>query len=196
MTSESDSSGIPETYLTKAKQLLDEHQVDESSCAVFFSALQSYLAGDPQTDVLSFPPETAPVWTKVLKLVIKFIEKTPPSPPGSPTSPKSPRTPGGHRSASERISELIRRSPQQSFQDRVLGSPVKWNEKDEEGTEEEVPPLSLDFSEAQAKSFAVEMTEADYELLQKKKSERVAVDATVESSDFTILEVISLSDGD
>jgi hypothetical protein len=48
MTSESDSSGIPETYLTKAKQLLDEHQVDESSRALFFSALQSYLAGDPQ----------------------------------------------------------------------------------------------------------------------------------------------------
>jgi hypothetical protein len=196
MTSESDSSAIPETYLTKAKQLLDEHQVDESSCGVFFSALQSYLAGDPQTEVLSFSPETAPVWTKVLKLVIKFIEKTPPSPPSSPKTPTSPRTPGGHRTASERISDLIRRSPQKSFQDRVLSSPVKWPGKGDEGTEADVPALSLDFSEEKTKSFAVEMTEADYELLQKKKQERVAVDATVESSDFTIIEVISLSDGD
>jgi hypothetical protein len=194
MTSESDSSGIPETYLTKAKQLLDEHQVGESSRGVFFSALQSYLAGDPQTDALSFPPATAPVWTKVLNLVIKFIQKTPASPPGSPKTPQSPRTPGGHRSAGERISELIRLSPQQPFLERVLGSPVKGSPKADEGIEAEGPSFSLDFSDAQAKSFPVEMTEDDYNLLKRKKQERVA--ATVESSDFIIVDVSSLSDED
>jgi hypothetical protein len=83
MSTESESYGIPEDYLVKAKQLLDDQNVDEGSRGLFFSALQAYLAGDSSSDVLSLPSETAPLWTKVLKLVIKWITKTPPSPPAS-----------------------------------------------------------------------------------------------------------------
>jgi hypothetical protein len=203
MSTESDSSTIPETYLAKAKQLLDDEAIDEASRTSFFSALQSYLAGDPPADVLSFPPESAPVWARTLKLVIKFIAKTPASPPASPKTPTSPRTPGGHRLASERISDLIRFSPRQSFQDRVLGTPVPESKPDD-GTEADAPTFSQDFidadDDAPPKVFPVEMTEADFELLQKRKQElsqsKVVVDATLESSDFKIDDVITLSDGD
>jgi hypothetical protein len=194
MSTDSDSSAIPETYLAKAKQLLDDENVDEASRALFFSALQSYLAGDSQAG--SFPAENAPVWAKVLKLVIKFIAKTPASPP------TSPRSPGGRRTASEKIAELIRRSPQQSFQERVLGSPVKAAPKEDEGTEAEVPTLSNDNiegeEESKSKTFTVEMTESDWELLQQKKKELVESRSKVvnESSEFKIDEVISLDGGD
>jgi hypothetical protein len=204
MSTESDSSTIPEAYLPKAKQLLDEENVDESSRALFFSALQSYLAGNsPSTP--SFPPENVPVWVKVLNLVKKYIAKTPTSPPRTPKSadtPLSPPSPSGRHRAGERIGELIRLSPRQSFQERVLGSPVKGSPKAEEVTEAEVGSLSLDKIDPTEQRVEVELTEQDYRLLQRLKDLRAAQakaipekkTETFESSEFKIDEVISLSD--
>jgi hypothetical protein len=190
MTTESESPVFPETYLSKARQLLDDAGIDDSSRTLFFSILESYL--EDGSDNLSLPSESAAVWAKVLGFVVKLIEKTPVSPPVSPRTP---------RSASERISELIRLTPRQPFQDRVLGSPVKRSPKEDGGTEAEAPTFSGEEIEGGEKGkpelVPVELTLSEFELLQQKKKEKLEAQSRVkESSEFKIDEVISLSEGD
>jgi hypothetical protein len=209
MSSSSDSLALPEAYLARARQLLDEKHIDEDSRDLFFSGLQAYLAGDSQSE-LSIPPETAAVWKDVFKLLAKFVEKAPASPPRSPLHLPKP--------ASEKLHDLLewnRLSPPQPFHERVLNSPSRSPIAAERAGAPTPVNLTLDSNRSGLSSsqsdeeppqpaaeepitISVCLTESDYEHLRKKKQE-LSPKATREppgalSSDFKIDEVISLGD--
>jgi hypothetical protein len=182
MSSSSESPALPETYLVKARELLDERKIDESARVGFFTALQSYLAGETD-DELPVPPDTAKVWKEVFKLLAKFIAKTPPSPPRSPRSPKS---------ASDKLHELLelnRLSPPVSFQERVLSSPPRKFIGEEPDGRDTPVNRTLDSEVVEPPKIECLLTESDYERLQKKKQEsasKIAAGKEGSTSDFTI----------